>query len=180
MDVGSRLKAARKKAGLSQRTLATRSGVSNGTISLIEQNKISPSVASLKRLLDTFAMSLSEFFGEQDITREKRFFRAGELAEFGSGGILFRQIGANVPGRKLQILHERYLPKGDTGEQMLSHLGEEGGVVLSGKIEVTVGAETAVLTAGDAYYFDSTIPHRFRNTGQRECEIISVCTPPTF
>lgn len=180
MDVGSRLKAARKKAGLSQRMLASRSGVSNGTISLIEQNKISPSIASLKRLLDTFSISLGEFFDDKNLAKEKRFFRAEELAEFGSGDVLFRQVGASVPGRKMQILQERYLGKADTGDQMLGHPGEEGGIVLSGTIEVTVGDEKALLQAGDAYYFDSNIPHRFRNLGDEECEIISVCTPPTF
>ena len=180
MDLGFRLKAARKKVGLSQRMLARLSGVNNGTISLIEQNKISPSVASLKRLLDTISMSLAEFFNDENLTKEKYFFRADELREFGSGSILFRQVGAHVPGRQLQILRERYLPQGDTGKTMLAHAGEEGGIVLSGEIEVTVGEEVAVLHAGDAYYFDSTTPHRFRNRGDAECEIISVCTPPSF
>ena len=40
--------------------------------------------------------------------------------------------------------------------------------------------EPAILGAGDGYYFDSTLPHRFRNLGEEECEIVSVCTPPTF
>jgi len=180
LDLGSRLKAARKKAGLSQRMLAHRSGVSNGTISLIEQNKISPSVASLKRLLDTVSMSLGEFFDEESLGKEKYFFRAEELTEYGSGKVLFNQVGANIPGRQLQILRERYLPGGDTGKTMLSHAGEEGGIILNGEIEIRVGDQVAVLSAGDAYYFDSNIPHRFRNKGNGECEIISVCTPPTF
>jgi mannose-6-phosphate isomerase-like protein (cupin superfamily) len=160
--------------------LARRSGVSNGTISLIEQNKISPSVASLKRLLDTVSMSLVEFFDDKSLGKEKYFFRAKELTEYGSDGVLFSQVGANVPGRQLQILRERYLPKGDTGKSMLSHAGEEGGIILSGQIEITVGDQIAVLSAGDAYCFDSNIPHRFRNKGDEECEIISVCTPPAF
>jgi len=37
-----------------------------------------------------------------------------------------------------------------------------------------------VLEAGDAYYFDSRQPHRFRNVHDQECELISVCTPPSF
>jgi transcriptional regulator with XRE-family HTH domain len=180
LNIGSRLKAAREKAGLSQRTLARRSGVSNGTISLIEQNKTSPSVASLKRLLDTVSMSLVEFFDDESLADEKYFFRAEELTEYGSGKVFFNQVGANVPGRQLQILRERYLPKGDTGKSMLSHAGEEGGIILSGQIEITVGDQVAVLSEGDAYYFDSNIPHRFRNRGSDECEVISVCTPPTF
>jgi mannose-6-phosphate isomerase-like protein (cupin superfamily) len=37
-----------------------------------------------------------------------------------------------------------------------------------------------VLEAGDAYYFSSSTPHRFRNVGDEVCEIISASTPPTF
>ena len=62
MDIGSRLQAVRKSKGLSQRELAKRVGVTNSTISLIEQNKVSPSVSSLKKVLDGVPMSLAEFF----------------------------------------------------------------------------------------------------------------------
>ena len=42
MDIGARLQLVRKSKGLSQRELAKRVGVTNSTISLIEQNKVSP------------------------------------------------------------------------------------------------------------------------------------------
>jgi mannose-6-phosphate isomerase-like protein (cupin superfamily) len=63
---------------------------------------------------------------------------------------------------------------------MLTHKGEEGGVVVAGQIELTVGGQTRVLRAGDAYYFPSSLPHRFRNPGPEVCEIVSASTPPTF
>jgi mannose-6-phosphate isomerase-like protein (cupin superfamily) len=63
---------------------------------------------------------------------------------------------------------------------MLSHHGEEAGVVVRGRIELTIGSQTKVLSAGDAYYFDSRLPHRFRNLDAETCEIVSVCTPPSF
>ena len=53
---------------------------------------------------------------------------------------------------------------------MLTHAGEEGGVVVKGKIELTVGGETRVLGAGDAYYFKSSVPHRFRNIGRENAK----------
>jgi mannose-6-phosphate isomerase-like protein (cupin superfamily) len=37
-----------------------------------------------------------------------------------------------------------------------------------------------VLGPGEAYYFDSRIPHRFRNPADEICELVSACTPPTF
>lgn len=180
MDVGTRLKNARKKKGLSQRKLAQLADVSNGTISLIEQNKISPSVSLLKRLLEAVAMTLGEFFDDEKYPRHKQFFRADEFTEHSFGNMRFFQVGGDVKKRKLQILREYYPPNGDTGELMLVHQGEEGGIVIHGEIEVTVGDEIAVLRAGDAYYFESDTPHRFRNPGTEECEIVSVCTPPNF
>jgi mannose-6-phosphate isomerase-like protein (cupin superfamily) len=63
---------------------------------------------------------------------------------------------------------------------MLAHRGEEGGIVLKGRVEVTVGGNSRVLGPGEAYYFSSSLPHRFRNVGREPCEIISASTPPTF
>jgi transcriptional regulator with XRE-family HTH domain len=39
LDIGERLRSLREEHGLSQRELATRAGLTNGTISLIEKNK---------------------------------------------------------------------------------------------------------------------------------------------
>ena len=35
-----------------------------------------------------------------------------------------------------------------------------------------MGEESAVLRAGDAYYFKSHQPHTFRNPGNEPCELI--------
>ena len=180
VDVGSRLRNLRKMHGLSQRELAKRAGVTNGMISLIEQNRASPSVSSLKKVLDGFPISLGEFFGDEFDLRDRVFFRAEELTEIADGGVSFRQVGANLTGRAIQLIQERYQPGSGTGKHAITHEGEECGIILSGRLEVTVGDETAVLKKGDAYYFKSHLPHQFRNTGNEPCELITACTPPTF
>jgi transcriptional regulator with XRE-family HTH domain len=179
-DIGARLREAREARGLSQRELARRTGVTNGMISLIEQDKVSPSIASLKRVLGGLAMTLGDFFAAERPAGEQIFFRAAELMPLAEGALSFRQVGADLRGRKIQILHERYAPGADTGEAMLQHEAEEGGIVLRGRVEITVGRELRILGPGDAYYFDSRAPHRFRNIGDEECEIISACSPPSF
>lgn len=180
IDVGAHLRAVRMMYGLSQRELAKRAGVTNGTISLIEQNRVSPSVSSLKKVLDGVPMSLAEFF-TLDLQRNPQVFYAREeLADIGDRDVRLRLVAAKRPNRAMTIMHERYRPKADTGTDMLSHKGEEGGVIVQGRIELTVGGHSRVLGPGDAYYFASTMPHRFRNPGDEPCEIISACTPPTF
>jgi transcriptional regulator with XRE-family HTH domain len=179
-DVGARLKHVRELHGLSQRELARRAGVTNGLISLIEQNRVSPSVGSLKKVLDGVPMSMADFFTLDVNSAAQVFYSADELVEIGNEAASLRLVAAQRAGRQLTVLHERYEPDAATGEDMLSHRGEEGGVVVRGSVELTVGGQTRVLRAGDAYYFSSSTPHRFRNVGDEVCEIISASTPPTF
>ena len=178
--VGPRLRLVRELYGLSQRELARRAGVTHGTISLIEAERVSPSVASLKKVLDGVPLSLAEFFTFDAHESRRVFYRADELQDMGSGDIVFRLVGADRRQRSITLLHECYAPGADTGETMLSHDGEEGGVVIRGEIELTVAGQARTLAPGDAYYFESRLPHRFRNAGTEPCEIVSANSPPSI
>ena len=180
IDVGGRLRHLRLLHGLSQRELAKRAGVTNSTISLIESNGSNPSVGALKRILDGLPVGLAEFFAFEPERPRQVFYQAEELSEIGKGPISYRQVGESMFGRSLQMLRECYQPGADTGKVALVHEGEEGGIVLSGRLEVTVDNERRILGPGDAYYFESRRPHRFRCVGPVPCEVISACTPPTF
>ncbi|WP_091741741.1 cupin domain-containing protein [Phenylobacterium immobile] len=179
-DVKSRLRAVRLHFGLSQRALAKRAGVPSSSVSLIEGGKVSPSVGSLKRLVDAMGMSLAEFFSFEAPQHDQIFFRADELLPIAQGAVSYRQVGHDLSRSLLQILCETYQPGADSGRVRLSHEGEEGGVVISGQLEVTVGEEKRLLGPGDAYLFRSEVPHRFRNIAEAPCVLITACTPPTF
>jgi transcriptional regulator with XRE-family HTH domain len=180
VDVGARLRFIRMQSGISQRELARRAGVTNATVSLIESNRMNPSVGALKRVLDGVPIGLSEFFATSPNGTERLFWRADELVEIGKGPISYLQVGTNLVEHQLQILKERYEPGADTGRVLLTHDGEEGGIIVSGRLEVTVDNQRRVLSPGEAYYFSSKKPHRFRNVGDGPCELISACTPPSF
>jgi transcriptional regulator with XRE-family HTH domain len=182
MDIGARLQAVRKSKGLSQRELAKRVGVTNSTISLIEQNKVSPSVSSLKKVLDGLPISLADFFTQDtdDGPADSVFYRDVEQPDLGDNTIHYYLVGQRRANRQMCILREVMPPGSDTGDAMLSHDGEEGGVVVSGSVEVTVGEQQRVLGPGEAYYFDSRQPHRFRNVGDEPAVLVSASTPPTF
>jgi transcriptional regulator with XRE-family HTH domain len=180
VNIGALLRQVREARGLSQRQLAKRAGISNASISLIESNAVNPSVGALKRVLDAMPIGLSEFFAMNEGEPRKVFYRAGELMEIGRGAVSYRQVGTDLRGRSLQMLAERYAPGADSGKILLQHQGEECGIVIRGALEVSVGADRAVLGPGDAYYFDSREPHRFRNLGPDPCELVTACTPPSF
>ncbi len=139
VDIGKKLKKIRNAHGLSQRQLANRSGVTNGTISMIEKNRTSPSVGSLKKVLEGFPMSLSEFFSADAEEEEEAYFftndelkelNPGMLTKIGATGevdVSLKQVG-DASRHSLQMLFETYPPGSDTGEDMLSHESEEAGV----------------------------------------------------
>ena len=180
VEVGKQLKAVRTAFGLSQRELAKRAGVTNGMVSLIEQNRVSPSVGSLQKILSAIPMTLAEFFTRDLRGPEEVVFRAADLPNMGTGPIEFRLLAATRRDRRMSILSEVYAAGADTGEDLLTHSGEEGGVIVEGELELTVAGKTWLLGAGDGYYFDSRLPHRFRNPGTVPARLVSANTPPTI
>jgi transcriptional regulator with XRE-family HTH domain len=180
IDVGNRLRELRLGAGLSQRGLARKAGVSNATISMIESNQVSPSISALKQILAGFPLGIAEFFSAPEPEVDQVVFRAGEFTEIAGGPVSFRQVGANLTSRSLQLLYERYQPGAESGRPRISHQGEEGGIVIKGRLQLEVDDRRYELGPGDAYLFDSRRPHAFRNIGDVELVIVSACTPPSF
>jgi transcriptional regulator with XRE-family HTH domain len=178
--IGDKLKRLRLRRHLSTRELASRSGISHSTISLIERDKISPSVDTLQAVLDALGSRLAEFLSEIREAGASPFYLSEELPEIGNpDNISYRIIGLNHPHRSIQILKETYAIGADSGE-MLTHVAQEGGYIMSGEVELTVGATTRVLRKGDGYYFDSRELHRFRNVGAQKAEIFSAISPPSY
>ena len=180
-QIGSKLRALRARRGLGMRELAVRSGVSPSAISLIERDRMSPSVDTLSAVLSALGSTMSAFFDDLSSgVPYSPFYKADELVEIGrSDRVSHRLVGMNHPNRRLLLLHERYAPRAAT-EGSLSHPAEEAGIVTRGAVEVIVDGQSRVLHEGDAYYFDSRSSHGFRNVSDGESEIISAVTPPTY
>ncbi|RVV99226.1 cupin domain-containing protein [Mesobaculum littorinae] len=187
-DIGARLLAMRRAARLSQRQLAERAGVPHAQISVIETNRSSPSISTLRKILTGLNLTMADFFDGERAAPEGPFFGRDDLIDLTSkvpvsgaqdmeGRITFRQIG-DARRNNLQMLHEVYEAGADTGETRLEHFSNEGGYVIEGALEVTVGEDVRVLCPGESYLFDSRIPHRFRNVHDGRTVVVSACTPP--
>lgn len=177
-DVGTALKLKREQAGLSQRQLAEFAELTHATIANVENNRTAPSVATLARILDVLKLTFSEFFAPDLPSMDKVFYRKGDFLPMATGACEILQVGPGRGVAKLQVLRTRYRPGAETGPEMLKHEAEEGGVIISGEIELTVGDRTEILGPGDGYLFRSNQPHRFRNIGATDCVIVAACTPP--
>ncbi|HEA3089756.1 HTH-type transcriptional regulator PuuR [Aeromonas salmonicida] len=177
-SMGERLAATRRRLGLSQRRVAELSGLTHGAICMIEQDKVSPSVASLQKLLNVYELPLSRFFAEEE-RAPSVVIKAEQLIELGSQGVSMKLVHNGNNRRQLGFMLETYAPGTDTGGQV-KHLGEEVGTVLEGSVILTVAGQTYPLSAGDSYVIDTGEPHSFSNPSGQTCRIVSAHTPANF
>ena len=180
-ELGRRLQHLRRRKKMSLRALSRSTQIAVSFLSAVEQGRTNVSVAKLKTILDALGTSLSQFFS-QNSQQPKVVYRKKELVEIsGYGtGISYREVAAGRSGRALQFIVERYKTGAQTGPELLQYDAEEAGVVLKGKLELTVDNEVYILGPGDAYYFDNNRPHRFRNAGNGVLLAVSANTPTTF
>ncbi|WP_421144773.1 MULTISPECIES: HTH-type transcriptional regulator PuuR [Aeromonas] len=179
-SMGERLAATRRRLGLSQRRVAELSGLTHGAICMIEQDKVSPSVATLQKLLSVYELPLSRFFAEEEVASTPSVvIRAEQLIELGSQGVSMKLVHNGNNRRQLGFMLETYAPGTDTGGQV-THLGEEVGTVLEGSVILTVAGQTYQLSAGDSYVIDTGEPHSFSNPSGQVCRIVSAHTPANF
>ncbi len=173
LDIGERLQIIRGINGLSQRELAKRAKVTNSTISLIEQGRVSPSVGSLEKVLSGIPMSLGEFFEPNLLEALKVFYESSDMPDVGVHGFRSLLLGCMKTKRDFSMTVDHYLPGSDGGLVDEKHSGEFGGVVIEGELEVTVGTQVQVLTKGEGFYFVRDRVYRFRNISDRECVVVA-------
>ena len=178
LAVGARLKAVREKAGMSQRELAKRAGVTNTTVSLIELEAHAPSLASLHRILAAIPISIADFFAIPTSQQNVLFYEAGDLAVVTRGAADLRVLGSERRDKKLQLFIEHYQPGAGTGNEPLAHAGETAAIVIKGTIEVIVGGEKRIITSGGGYQLFGNQPYRLRNVGKTVAIVACACTPP--
>jgi transcriptional regulator with XRE-family HTH domain len=178
LDIGARLRSVREKAGLSQRELAKKAGVTHTTISLIEQEAHAPSLASLHRILSAIPISIADFFALPSSQQNVLFNDADDLAVLTRGEADLRVLAAERRDKTLQMFIERYQPGAGTGDEPITHDGETAAVVLRGTIEVRVGDVVRILRRGGGYQIIGKQPYMLRNVGKTVAVVACACTPP--
>jgi len=169
-DIGQKLRWIREINGLSQRELARRAGVTNSSISMIEQGQVSPSIHSLAKLLAAIPMSLAQFFSCEPGATPAIFFSAETVnAEPLSWGSL--QCFPSSTGKTLGPLR-RLLLGGDSGESPQQSLYGQVLWVASGQVRSSAGEQVRELGPGEGVYLPAGQAHRLQNIGSTSAEVL--------
>lgn len=178
LAVGARLKAVREQAGLSQRELAKRAGVTNSTVSLIELESHAPSLASLHRILKAIPISMADFFALPASKQNVLYYDADDLAIVSRGEVDMRVMGGERRDKKLQMFIEHYAPGTDTGETAITHEGETAALIIEGTVELHTSEGARKIEAGGGFHILGAEPYRLINVGKTMAVVACAVTPP--
>jgi transcriptional regulator with XRE-family HTH domain len=180
MKIGHKLKRLRVINSLTQGELASRTDLSKGFISQIENDAASPSIATLEDILEVLGTSPNEFFSDID-SFEKVVYSKSDRVLTPDSNKKF-QIELLIPGfgkRKMDPVLVSIKPHEESFKDPV-HEGEELGFLLKGKIELHLEDKTYTLTEGDCFYFAADKKHSITNRGKQTAQILWVVTPPIF
>jgi transcriptional regulator with XRE-family HTH domain len=174
--IGDRLREERVRAGISQRELARRLGLSASMISQIESGLSKPSVGTLYAIVTELDISLDHLIrgGGTDGSRvQNGERRSGPLVRPADrqsieldSGVRWEELTASHE-EFVDFLHATYEVGGSStpDESLMRHEGREYGYIISGTLCVKIGFQDYEVNPGDSIAFDSTVPHRLFNKG---------------
>ena len=180
--VGQRLRAERESHGVSLRELARRLAISPSALSQIETGRSRPSVGTLYAIVSELGLSLDELFGSGRVAADSGPGDSGRLVQRRDerkridleSGVCWERLTPHAE-RDADFLHVVYEVGGASSRPgtHMRHTGREYGLVLSGRLRVTIGFdEEHELGPGDSIAFDSARPHRLENAGDVPVEAI--------
>lgn len=164
--IGARLREQRERRGLSLRKLAAELGISPSALSQIETGRSRPTVGTLYAIVSELGLSLDELFAAEAKPVEivTRSHERGVIEL--ESGVTWERLNP-IGERDVEFLEVTYGVGGasSSGNTFVHHAGREYGLVLSGRLKVTVGFEEHSLEPGDSICFDSAVPHRLETIG---------------
>jgi transcriptional regulator with XRE-family HTH domain len=178
MSIGNKIRNCRQEANMNISTLADITGLSRGFISQVENDKVSLSLESLKKVASALKLPIKNFLEDQIFKPELVRKDLRPKIKLGEGSEI--EVLSAAFGRQLQVLMVD-LPSGyQAGNRTHTHNGEEFITVLSGRVKITQGDFSSILEQGDSIHLDSSYPHTCQNFDNTPAKVLIALTPPTL
>lgn len=169
-SVGRKIRMKRVERGYTLQRVADQTGISAAMLSLVERGKTAPSVGTLVAISSVLDLRVPEILGNIAPAEQVLTKLASQVTK-NLHGVLHRVVtDDNAHG--LQITINEY-PRGSANSpEAITHEGFEYGLVLDGKLEVTLDGNKHLLEAGDLISYRSSQSHRIVNRGKKRATAI--------
>lgn len=180
-DIAQKIKQLRNKKKLSIQELATKTHLTPGYLSKIENSETPPPIPTLSKIAYALNVHISYFFDDDDnsetgisiVRNDDRKEVVGDLTQAGY--------------KYESVIHRRFdnmlnafvvtLPENVDPHKILynTHEGEELIYILEGNTTFHYGNDEYAVNQGDSLYFTGSIPHRIvQTTPKKAAKILSI------
>jgi transcriptional regulator with XRE-family HTH domain len=174
--IGSRVRAIRKQKRLSIRSLAENCGISVNTLSLIENDRTSPNINTLKSLANGLGISMLAFFEEERPEYGPVYQQQGQRPQMRFTNGILEKLGEGLPplgAEPIVVTLENTTEKIDD----ISHAGREFIYCLKGKMTCFISEQPYHLRSGDSILFNAQSPHRWINAQRDPSQLLVLFCP---
>ncbi len=181
-QVGQDIRALRKARGITLATLAQAVGRSVGWLSQVERGQTMPAIPDLGRVAETLGVTISFFFRSASRIPAERGLvqRAADRTPIGnaSDGLVEELLSPGLGG-SFEMLKSTFAPKARSQTLHPTAEREDGGVLISGQLTLTIGDLEVALEPGDSFQFAGK-PYAWHNQGEVPAVVIWVVSPPIY
>jgi len=174
--ISKRLRQLRQDQGLSIRNLANRSGVSVNTLSLIENERTSPSVNTLVLLARGLGVPLVTFFTDDEEEYNLVYQQSGKRELINFKHCTVEKLGEGLLPLGAEPILVTLKP-GQKGGELISHNGREFIFCLEGVTSCSAAGRVFQLRPGDSLLFDATVPHCWWNAHAEPSRLLVIFCP---
>ncbi len=183
LDLGNQLRKLRNTRSLTLQDLADLTGVSKPNLSQIENNFVTPPIATLLKIAGALGVPIGYFFQESPQERKMIVVRKEDRYGIAKGphithiGYQYEPLAYPKIDKCMEpfivVMEERQA----SDIAFNNHRGEEFLYVLAGSLEFCYGDDSVILEEGDSLYFDSIIPHGYRGIGGSAKTLVVIYKP---
>jgi transcriptional regulator with XRE-family HTH domain len=179
LKIGAKIRRLRQANNLTQEELANRTYLTKGFISQLERDLTSPSIVTLKSILDVLGEELADFF--RDVKHERVLFDK-KARVLSSASTEQMKVEVLVPSAQSRMMDPVLvsLEPGTVTETHSPHEGEEFGLLLQGRVTLWIDKVPYRMRKGDCFYFSSDREHKLHNTGNSVAKLVWLVSPPVF
>ncbi len=180
IDIGPKIKARRLSNHQTLKQLAEKVGCTSAYLSQIENGKVSPSIASLKKIAEALQANITDFFMEV-APDEPVVLRPDQrvLISLKRWNAKVWSMISDPKNKRMQPFYTIIQPGGGS-HGSYSHVGEEFGIVLKGQLEIELDGSVHLVHQNESFYYSSSRPHKWTNPGKSETIVVWVISPPTW
>ncbi|NWF54036.1 MAG: helix-turn-helix transcriptional regulator [Syntrophaceae bacterium] len=182
LKIGEKIRELRLKRRNTLRQVAGKTGLSIPLLSQVENNAVSPPVATLLRIAKALGVSIGYFFREEEskeravVVRKherKKTFRPIHNRQ-SDGGYTYEALAYTKNSKHMEPFLVEFKPKKREAVSFLSHQGEEFIFLFRGRLAFHYDQQEIILGPGDSLYFESEVPHGLRALRGRKAQAIVV------